>query len=72
MKLRAALQHMNSAEHLQVAASGIFIISIFSNGCLETSLKIIFMMWLKFQKQPMNAIFERRVLEIIKQHERKL
>ena len=39
-KLRVALQNMNSAELLQIASS---------NGCLETSLKMRFIMSLKFQ-----------------------
>ena len=56
-KLRVALQNMHSAEHLQMTASGIVIISTVSNG-RETSLKIRFLMGLKFQKQPLNAVIE--------------
>ena len=59
-KLRVALQSMYSAELLQMAASGIVIISTISNGCLQTSLKIRFAMRLKFQKQPLNAVVEKR------------
>ena len=56
-KLRVALQNMHSGEHLQITASGIVIISTISNG-RETSLKIRFLMGLKFQKQPLNAVIE--------------
>ena len=47
-KLRVALQNMYSAELLQMAASGIAMISTISDCCLETSSKIRFMMRIKF------------------------
>ena len=40
-KLRVARQNMHLAEHLKMAAFDILIISTISNGCLETSLKLI-------------------------------
>ena len=55
---------MYSAEHLQMAASGIVIMSIISNGCLETSLKNWVIKWLKFQKQPLDAISEKEFLKL--------
>ena len=47
-KLRVALQNMYSAELLQMAASGIAMISTISDCRLETSSKIRFMMRIKF------------------------
>ena len=47
-KLRVALQNMYSEELLQMAASGIAMISTISDCCLETSSKIRFMMRIKF------------------------
>ena len=57
-KLRVALQNMNSGELLQMATPGIVIIFTTSNGYLQTSLKMRFIMWLKLQKQPLNAVIE--------------
>ena len=40
-KLRVAFQNKHLAEHRKMAAFDILIISTISNGCLETSLKLI-------------------------------
>lgn len=57
-KLRITVQNMYSTNHPQMDGSGIIMISIILYGCLESSLKIRFVMWLKFQKQPLKVVFE--------------
>ena len=59
LKLGVALQNMHSAERLQMAAFGIVMISITSNGCLETSLKIDSWSDLNFRSS-LDAILEKK------------
>ena len=51
---------MYATKHPQMDTSGIAMISIILNGCLETSLKIRIFVWLRFQKQPLKEVFENK------------